>query len=246
MKRSWICSVLILASIASLSFAESFNVKNVIYGTTNLKAVDKSSGAPLWESVLKVEKGKGFIYSEERGAGIWGQGRTYKTWDTKAYFKLEGTKLVPDQVEIVFKDKNGSVIQTIKKSYDRRNHAVYCAINGKTKTFDFDVDLIDKEEMGVCASNYDFDLKKDLVFHFLSNQPTRYKMTLKYLGTETIRNILCYKLQLIPDLGALNMIGAFVPKTYFWMEAASPHDFVRYEGLESGLGTPYIVLEKAK
>jgi hypothetical protein len=188
----------------------------------------------------------GFIFTEEKGSGIWGKDRTYKTWDSRSYFKYEGAKLTPFQVEVIIKDQNGSVVQTIKKSYDLQNQVVYCRINGRTKTLNFDRDMIDKEEMGVCISSYDFERKPDMSFHLMTNEPARYKMTLKYLGTETVQNIPCHKLQLVPDLGALNMIGAFVPKTYFWLEAAPPHDFVRYEGLESGLGTPYIVMEKIK
>ena len=246
MKKILILALAVWIAAAGLSFAELFNVQNIKYGTTDLKATDKATGQALWQCSLTVQKLNGFIYAEEKGAGTWGKDRTYKTWDSRSYFKLEGTRLIPYQVEIYVKDQSGNNFQTIKKSYDSKNQVVYCRINGITKTLNFGQDLIDKEEMGVCVSNYDFERRSDMTFHLMTNEPSRYKMTLKYLGTETISNIPCHKLQLIPDLGAFNVIGAFVPKTYFWLEAAPPHDFVRYEGLESGLGTPYIVMEKIK
>lgn len=237
---------MLLILVAGLSSAELFNVQNIKYGKTNLKAIDKATGQALWQCTLTVQKANGFIFTEEKGVGIWGKDRTYKNWDARSYFKLEGTKLMPYQVEVIIKDQNGSVVQSIKKSYDSKNQVVYCRIDGRMKTLTFDPDMIDKEEMGVCISSYDFERKPDMSFHLMTNEPARYKMTLKYLGTETMNNLPCHKLQLVPDLGALNVIGSLVPKTYFWMEVAPPHDFVRYEGLESGLGTPYIVMEKIK
>jgi len=246
MKKIFILALAVWVAAAGFSSAELFNVQNIKYGKTDLKAIDKATGKALWQCTLTVQKLNGFIYAEEKGAGIWGKDRTYKSWDARSYFKLEGAKLTPYQVEVVIKGQNGGVVQAVKKSYDPKNQVVYCWINGRMKTLTFDQDMIDKEEMGVCISSYDFERKTDMSFHLMTNEPTRYKMTLKYLGAETINNIPCHKLQLVPDLGALNVVGAFVPKTYFWLEAAPPHDFVRYEGLESGLGTPYIVMEKIK
>jgi len=246
MKKIFILALAVWIAAAGFSSAELFNIQNIDYGKANLKAIDKATGNVLWQCVLNVQRGNGFVFSEEKGEGIWGKDRAYKTWDSRAYFKLEGTRLIPYQIEIVIRDKNGKIVQSTRKTYDLKNQTVYCIFNGRSKVINFDDDLIDKEQMGVCVSNYDFEAKKDMVFHLLTNEPTRYKMTLKYLGAETVDNVACHKLQLIPDLGALNVIGAFVPKTYFWMEAAPPHDFVRYEGLESGLGTPYIVMEKSR
>ena len=95
--------------------------------------------------------------------------------------------------------------------------------------------------------SYPFDRKSDFIFPMLTNEPAYYSMTLVNKGIDTLTvngaTIECYKLQMIPDLGFLGIFAPFVPKTYFWYKAASPHEFVRYEGLESGLNTPYIVMQ---
>ncbi len=84
----------------------------------------------------------------------------------------------------------------------------------------------------------------------LTDEPAFYNMTLVNKGVEPVdvggKTIDCYKIQMIPDLGFLGIFAPFVPKTYFWYRVASPHDFIRYEGLESGLNTPYIVMQSQK
>jgi len=47
-------------------------------------------------------------------------------------------------------------------------------------------------------------------------------------------------------MGAINLFSSFFPKTYFWVSAAEPREIIRYEGLESALGTPYITLDISK
>ena len=81
----------------------------------------------------------------------------------------------------------------------------------------------------------------------MTHEPSLQKMIVKYKGEETLKNgediLECYKLQMIPDLGVLKALDIFIPKIYFWYESKPPHNFVRYEGLEGGLGSPYIILE---
>jgi hypothetical protein len=95
--------------------------------------------------------------------------------------------------------------------------------------------------------NYPFKEKRGLDFYLLTHAPAMYKVNARYKGKERIvvgnQEVDCYKLQMLPDLGFFNFLRVFIPKTYFWFEAKPPHFLVRYEGLESGLGTPYVVVE---
>ena len=51
-------------------------------------------------------------------------------------------------------------------------------------------------------------------------------------------------MELILDLGLLNLLTKyFLPKTYMWFTVKEPHTWVKYEGLESGLGSPYVMME---
>ncbi|MDD5593345.1 MAG: hypothetical protein PHG97_01210 [Candidatus Margulisbacteria bacterium] len=235
----------------SIASAEIFKISNLPAGTEQYRVSDKASGQPRWQSAQKVQQltdqGKTFLYLDENGSGLYGSDKKDKTWNAKSYFYLAGGRLVPYQVNIVYKDKSGAAAGRISKYYDRQNKQVVCTTNGAVKTFDFKDDIVDKEDLGFCLMNYPFEEKRDMVFYLLTHEPTLYRVTFKYKGVETLtRNgkpVDCYKLEMIPDLGALNIFGAFVPKTYFWYTTGPDHDFVRYEGLESGLGTPYIVME---
>jgi len=230
--------------------AEVFKIKG--WGTEPKKeaARDKASGQPLWSSEIKVEKfkqdGKTYLYITDVGSGIYGKDKTFKSWSSASYYQYVGTTAIPDQGKLVYKDKNGKVTQTIEKFYNPEKKTVVFRDNGKDTIYDYKQDLIDRELLGTAISNYPFDEKRDFVFRLLTNEPRIYPMTLKYIGEETLKvnnkDVVCYKVQMIPDLGVLNLLGAFVPKTYFW-ETKAEHEFIRYEGLESGLGTPYIVIE---
>ncbi|KPJ68558.1 hypothetical protein AMJ44_06315 [candidate division WOR-1 bacterium DG_54_3] len=242
----------VLAFVAAgLSQAEVFKIENHRRGLENLKTTEKSSGKDLWQSQNLTQKikyeGKTYLYIKEEGAGIYGKDKKYKTWFSEAYYTLEGDQAIPYQTNIVFKDREGKVIQTIAKIYDPEKGKAVCRIDGKEQSFEFKKDLIDKELLGTALQNYPFEEKREVVFHLLTNEPTLYKITVKYIKQETLiiggELVKCHKLEMIPDLGLLNIFGAFVPKTYFWYKIVPPHDFVRYEGLESGLGTPYIVIQ---
>jgi hypothetical protein len=238
--------VLLAVCLVSVAPAEQIVITHINEGVNGLKAQDKSSGQPLWTSKFASRrmsaKGEPFLYLEDNGSGIYGKDKSFKSWKTVSYVRISGNNLVPYSVKQIVKDKNGKIVLSLEKSYNAAAKKVYCTVNGENKVYDFNSDLVDKEMMGPILNNYPLD-KKELSIHMLTHEPTNYRMTLKYLGDEVMNGVNCYKLEMIPDLGALNLLGAFVPKTYFWYKKAFPHDFVRYEGLESGLGTPYIVME---
>lgn len=114
---------LLLALVTGLAYAEVFKIKNVEYGTTVIKATEKSSGKYLWQSITKDSKinykGQDMVYSEQTGNGVY-NGKE-QSWLMKGFFALEGNKITPYQVIIVFKDKDGSVIQTVEKYFDQKN-----------------------------------------------------------------------------------------------------------------------------
>ncbi|MFC1511548.1 hypothetical protein ACFL5U_04125 [Candidatus Margulisiibacteriota bacterium] len=250
-KRIILMGLMILLLASSAAYATVFDMKYLAEGSSTLKTKDKSSDKHLWQSTITTKKikyqGKDFLYAVDSGSGIWGKDKKPKTWRTESYALIQGNRIIPYSVKVVFKDKQGKVLRQLEKFYDLEKKKVFCDDNGKAKKYDFKDDLLDKEFMGVAQSNYPFAAKKDYIYHILTHEPTLYKITLKYRGKEVLRTqgkeIECHKIQMIPDLGALNIFGAFVPKTYFWYETKPPHEFVRYEGLESGLGTPYVVME---
>ena len=239
------CSLLAIPCLA-----ESISIKNFDEGVHRTQAREKDSGQPLWQSKLSISnishEGQAFLYLEDRGSGKYGKEGNEVTWQTTSYVRKNGDKLVPYQVKVIFKDKQGKLVRQLEKYYDLETGKVLCLSADGERKFDLKADLIDKEMFGVILRNFPFEEKDEVKLHLLTHEPTMYRITMKNRGKEIIDGVECYKLEMIPDLGALSIFGAFVPKTYFWYTVAQPHDFVRYEGLESGLGTPYIILEPPK
>ncbi len=245
-------AVLSLFVLSNFCHAEVFDIRHLDEGTGILKTREKSNGKHLWESTIKMQimkhEGQSYLYIEENGEGTYNN--NYRIWRTQSYFYFEDSRLIPYQVKSVLKDKSGKIVETIEKFYDRENKEITCKINHKIESFEFKEDIVDKENLGICLGNYPFEEKRDFVFHLLTHEPTLYKITLKYRGQETVtvedKEYECHKIEMIPDLGLLNIFGAFVPKTYFWYETKAPHEFVKYEGLESGLGTPYVIMDEIR
>jgi hypothetical protein len=173
-----------------------------------------------------------------------------KSWKTESYSLIEDKKLVPYQVKQIFKDSSGRVISSLQKDYYFVGKTIICQINGQQKSYPFQADLLDREILGLYVEEFPFGSGREVPFHLLTNEPSQYKISLKDLGRETVtidgRAYECNKLQMLLDMGAINIFSGFFPKTYFWVNTVEPHEIVRYEGLESALGTPYIVLDISK
>ena len=82
--------------------------------------------------------------------------------------------------------------------------------------------------------------------HVMTNEPEVYKVSFEWRGEENVKTpageFHCYKVEMVPHLGVLNLLRPFLQKTYFWFTVAAPHNWVRYEGYESGPGSPEVVM----
>lgn len=223
-------------------------------GSDRITAYEKSTGDVRWQSSLTTTRttfnGKPFIYTEETGKGRYGKDNAYKTWTVRGYYQIAADALTPYEVKLEMKDTDGKPVFTLDKSYNYEAKKVVCDLNGSTKTFDLNPNTLDRDIMGRLLPNFPFGSGEDTKFYLITHEPALYNITMKLRGKETItvkgKDVECYKLELIPDLGALGFVGAFVPKNYFWYTVSKPHRFMRYEGLESGIGTPVIVMESDK
>ncbi|MFH2033927.1 MAG: hypothetical protein ABIJ26_04390 [Candidatus Margulisiibacteriota bacterium] len=249
MKKLFI-GFLVMAFAATVCSAEVFKIIDIDNTEGTVLAVEKKTGEKLYEATswgdIVKDGNTTYVRKFEKGAGIKKGG--YRSWLTEAVYVREGNRMIPYSGKGIFKDKDGKVIETVNTTYDRASSKVSVTTNGETKTFDFPDDMINNAALGTCIRNFPFEEGRDVKFTLLASGPQVFKITMKNLGKETVithdgKQIECYKLQMVPDLGALALVGAFIPKTYFWYEAASPHRFVRYEGLDGGLGTPYMVYE---
>ncbi|MFA5104578.1 MAG: hypothetical protein WC527_05330 [Candidatus Margulisiibacteriota bacterium] len=242
-----------MIALATSCVAAALKTLPIELGKAKIVAYDKSTGNARWQSNLSTIKtsfsGKPYYYTEENGKGNFGSNNAYKTWKTMGYYQIIAGETVPYEVKQTMKDVSGNTVTTLDKSYNLKEGKIICSINNSTKMFDFNKNTIDKDLIGKVLANFPFEAGTDVNFYLLTHEPSLYNITMKSRGQETItingKSVDCYKIEMIPDLGALSLLGAFVPKTYFWYTVSAPHKFRRYEGLESGLGTPVIVMESA-
>jgi len=220
-----------------------FKYLNEGHGT--IVAQGKKSGQDRWSADFDISKGKdGLVIVEKRGKGYFGADNIYQTWHSRGTFNLVHNHLIPVEVKDVFYDQQGKIINSVEKKYDANAQQVFCKINGKQKTFAFTDDVVDDINLSLMMANFPFD-QQSIKFHLLTLEPDLYGFTAKLMGTESlniggvVKN--CYKIKLTVNLGIL---GALVPDTYFWVEIDPPHRFVRYQGLESGLNTPTVVISR--
>lgn len=235
---------------AGAAYADQFKVTYISPQPKSIKVFKKDNNKYLWQYVTVARtlevSGRTVLKITENCKGIWDD-RDERTWETESYYFYENKRVVPDHAALTFYDLKGKMTDKIEKTYSAKDKKVYCVKNGEKSEYDFDDDLVDKEVLGVCMMNFHFGRKEDFDFHMMTDEPAHYRMTLVNRGIETVSTngatAECYKIQMVPDLGFLGIFAPFVPKTYFWYKVAPPHDFVRYEGLESGLNTPYIVMQ---
>jgi len=251
MKRTVLLSALILL-LTGFAQAEFFKTPPFTEGVTYNVAREKSTNKPLWASEIKwgdyVIEGRPTVILAEKGSGIYGKDRMFKTWESASYYRRDGLTLIPEHSKIIYRDQNGDILRTIETDYDFKARIATVKVDGEEKQFELREDLIDRQLMGTALAEYPYEEKRDFIFPMMTSEPRVYMMTVKYAGEESLligkQMVPCYKLQMVPDLGSLNIFASFVPKTFFWYGKAAPHLFMRYEGLESGLGTPYIVIER--
>lgn len=229
--------------------AEILNVKYLESGHGKILAKGENSGQNRWIGDIYIQRTKGqdgIVTIEKHGHGYFGSDTVYKTWNSKGTFNLIDNKMTPLEIKDVFYDKSGKIVNSVEKKYDANSGKITCITNGKQKVFDLKDDVIDDMNLSFMMSNFPFE-KQQINFHLLTLEPDLYSFTGKFLGTDVIDvdgvKKTCYKIQLTPNLG---IFGVFAPDSYFWVEAAVPHKFVRYEGLESGLNTPSIIIDSVK
>jgi len=147
--------------------------------------------------------------------------------------------------------KNGKLEETILITFDWEDKKAYYTKtnhkNGKTytKSYKINAKTISTRGLTFYFQNLINAKKKEDKFKMITEDGKIFNMTawVFYQPEEVKINkkkIGCYRIKIKPDLGWISMV---IPDLNFWYKAESPHTFVRYQGLEKGLGTPEIIQE---
>jgi len=172
------------------------------------------------------------------------------TIKTTTFYNLEDEKLTCiAQTSKVLKDKDLISVKQTNFDWDNMVALISTTDSKNNKTKQKTIKLTPKTILSESSYFYFSDLirnhveKADFVMIPPDGKSYKMKVSVSYEPREiTVQGekVNCYEIEMKPDMGFLT---AFVPKLMFWYTVSSPHNFVRYEGLARGLGTPHIIQE---
>jgi hypothetical protein len=207
-----------------------------------------------WTMQPAQENGRPAVRFTETGRGQYSGFTQPVSWTIDALWSADGN-FRPLQFEKIIKDGSGRVVGTERKTFvpakasvkftrERSGHSP------ESRQFSVPADTLAPEGIAGILRFLPFEHWRPESVHLFSNEPRLYEMKIEMRGKERVKTTAgdfeCYKIELMPQLGALNLLRSFLPKAYFWFTVEPPHFWVRYEGPENGAGTSQIVMELKK
>ena len=165
----------------------------------------------------------------------WLAGDAFRPLETeKRITAADGQTLLVERK--VFDHKKG----TVRLERTRSGH------RPETESLDVPADILAIEGLAGILRFANVPKSRALSAHVLTNKPEVFKVTFEWRDEENVKTpageFHCYKVEMVPQLGVLNLLRPFIQKTYFWFTVATPHKWVRYQGSEDGPGTPGVVM----
>ena len=204
-----------------------------------------------WGMELVRFQGKKAVRFTEKGTGRLSAFSQKVRWSSQAIW-LADDAFLPVDFEKTVTAADGTPLLVERKRFDReKGMVVFERRKGsgrpETKTLDVPEDTLAIEGLAGVLRFVSVDKDHPFSAHVLTNEPHVYSVKFEWRGEERIETpagtFECYKVEMVPSLGVLNLVRPFLAKTSFWFTVADPHYWVRYEGPESGPSTPDVVLE---
>ena len=203
-----------------------------------------------WTMEPVREGGQQAVRFTETGHGLYSPYSQPIQWELEAVWTASNS-FHPLRFKKTIKGMNGQTIATENKTFNvaagtARFERKREGLAAEVKEFRTPSDTLTVEGIAGILRFLPFENRRPFAIHFLTNEPRLYEMRLSIRGKERIKTpageVECYRVELSPNLGVLNIIRSFVPKARFWFSVESPHYWVRYEGPENGAGSPEIVM----
>lgn len=253
--------VAVIASILAASFVSSETLPPPLIAGEERGAVVARApdGSVRWRAEWTMrpgeEDGRPVVALTETGEGIYSPFREEVRWELETTW-MAGDRFSPLRAEKTFYDLEGNELLTERKRFDWgrslarfERHIFVDAVPASPVNRDFDIpaDTLIPEGIAAALRSLPFEPPRGLEAHFLSNEPKLYRIAFEPRGRQHVNvpagNLDCYHVELVPDLGFLNLFRAFAPEIHFWLTRKPPHYWTRYRGPESGPGTPTILIE---
>jgi hypothetical protein len=217
--------------------------------------VSDKRGALRWKAEWTMdpveEQGQRRVRFTEKGRGRVSPFQEEIQWSLQAVWSAEDV-FQPLYFEKTINAVSGEHLVTERKRFDHGGKTVRFERQStggpsETKSLSIQSDTLAVEGIAGILRFFPFQQSMPLAVHLLSNEPRVYRVTFENRGKEVVKTpageFECYKLELVPHLGVLDVFRMLYPKTYFWFTVNPPHFWVRYEGPENGPHTPQVVME---
>jgi hypothetical protein len=204
-----------------------------------------------WTMEPFQENGRPAVRFTERGRGKYSSYNQPIAWRIESIWTADGS-FHPLRIEKTVTDMSGHVVGTEKKTFQpgKASGLFDRTREGRadeTKRLAAPDDTLAPEGIAGILQFLPFDQWRPQTVHLFTNEPKVYQMKIEMRGKERVKTpggeYDTYKIELVPELGAMNLIRGLLPKAYFWFTQSAPHFWVKYEGPENGPGTPHIVME---
>jgi hypothetical protein len=204
-----------------------------------------------WTMEPATENGRPAVRFTETGRGHFSPYTQPIRWSLTALWTADKS-FYPLRFEKNITDMNGRPLGYERKTFDPAKHTVRFERKREneaveTKELQAPADTVTVEGIAGVLSFLPFDHWRPSSVHFLTNDPRLVEMKVQMRGKERIKTpageFECYRIELVPELGVLNIVRSLAPKAQFWFSTSPRHFFVRYEGPENGPGTPHVIME---
>ncbi len=246
MKKSLIFLVCLslLASAASFLSADEEAV-NISYVGRDLK------GASRWRAEAEIRNlSPGVYLMTEKARGIYSSFKGKVSWVAEMKFERTKDSVRPMSLDKRVFDAKGNVIRREVQEFDLVNNTAVCTHEeperniSRTRKFKFNKDVVTRLSLGFYAQKFLESGKTSEKLQMVSEEPNLYNVELKRVGKEFMyiggSKIPAYRLCLDPQLGALNFVKVFLPKSYAWHSAVPNYQWLGYAGLEGGINSEKI------
>jgi hypothetical protein len=218
--------------------------------------VSAKKGGQRWTAGWTMEpierNGKKAVRFTERGQGHISPFSSEVRWSVESIWSAEPPGFQPLESERTVTTPTGMRLLVERKHLDpvkgvlrfERQPATGAA---EEKVMTISPDTLIPEGIAGVLRYLMFEGTRKFPAHVLSNEPRLYRVTFESRGKERIRTpageFECYKIEMVPHVGPLNLGRYFAPEAFFWFTVEAPHFWVRYQGSENGPGTPEVVME---
>lgn len=210
-------------------------------------------GNRRWQATAEIRHKEGDIFTiTERMKGVYTGFDGTISWVATTDFERTKDAVKPLNMDQRIFDEGGRPIAISRQEYNYAGKVVTCTYEDlvkKTvskKKFTFSKGIINRLLQGLCGQKFIEAGQVSREIQVISPEPALYTLELRMVGAEEIevngRKRKAYKLCFDPMLGIFNFVKVFLPKAFVWHSAEPIYEWLKYDGLESGVNSPEVVI----